>query len=100
MPTGQPDLGNFSVETLFQMIQDLSLTFIVGKCIELYPLACSLGGFDTLRYGNVHWRVLEFLTFPMPIFNDCNYNSESTDSTALVGSDGIWIVMVVAKPDL
>lgn len=35
MPMDQPDLGNFSVETLFQMFQDLRLTFIVGKCSAL-----------------------------------------------------------------
>lgn len=35
MPLDQPNLGNFSVETLFQMFLDLRLTFIVGKCSAL-----------------------------------------------------------------
>lgn len=46
MPMDQPDLGNFSVETLFQMFQDLRLTFIVGKCSAL----SYIGGFDTWIY--------------------------------------------------
>lgn len=77
MPLDQPDLGNFSVETLFQMFLDLRLTFTVGKCsAQAMSLACQLGGFGTWIYGDGHWRALKSLNCSMPIFNDHDYNSE------------------------
>lgn len=97
MPMDQPDLGNFSVETLFQMFQDLRLTFIVGKCSALsYILSLLAWRFWYMDiYGNGHWRVLKFLNCSMPIFNDHDYNSEWTDSMDLVGYDGMMMECVL-----
>lgn len=33
----------------------------------------------------------------MPNFNDCDYNTEWTDNTALVGYDGMWVAMAIAS---